>query len=82
MAKTIGKDLRKLDSEFFDYTTACDTLLFYDARNIPRINKDHVPEFVTGVKFDSDLTHISDILSPDSDFDINGSTLYKSLISK
>lgn len=82
MAKTIGKDLGKLDSEFFDYTTACDTLLFYDARKVPRITKDLVPEFVTGVKFDSDLTHIPDILSPGSDFDINGSTLYKSLISK
>lgn len=82
MAKTIGKDLGKLDSEFFDYTTACDTLLFYDARKVPRLTKDQVPEFVTRVKFDSDLTHIPDILSPSSDFDINGSTLYKSLICK
>ena len=80
MAKTIGKDLGKLDSVFFDYTTACDTLLFYDARKVPRITKDQVPELVSGVKFNSDLTHVPDVLSSESNFDINGSMLYKSLL--
>ena len=82
MAKTIGKDLGKLDSEHFDYTTASDTLLFYDARNLPRLTKEQVPEFVTNVKFDSDLTHIPDVLSTGSDFDFSTSPLYKSLFNR
>ena len=80
--KTIGKDIGRIDNQFFDYTTACDTLLFYDARKIPRITKDQIPESVTGVKFDSDLTHIHDIHSSDNGLDIYGSALYRCLISK
>ena len=79
MAKTIGKDYAKLDSEFFDYVTASDTLLFYNARAIPHIDKAIVPEFVSGVEFDSDLTHLEDILHDDLNLDIQNSPLYKSI---
>ena len=81
MAKTIGKDYAKLDSEFFDYVTASDTLAFYNSQTIPPIDKATVPEFVSGVEFDSDLSHLEDVLHDGSNFDIQSSPLYKSIFN-
>ena len=81
MAKTIGKDYAKLDSEFFDYVTASDTLAFYNSQTIPHIDKATVPEFVSGVEFDSDLSHLEDVLHDGSNFDIQSSPLYKSIFN-
>lgn len=82
IAKTIGKDYSKLDSEFFDYITASDTLLFYDSTEVPHISKADVPDFVSSVEFNSDLTHLDDILHSSIGFDVESSPLFRSLFTE
>jgi len=79
MAETIGSDLAKLENTFFDYTEASDTLAFFNAADVPHIDKDTVPPFVSEVKFTSNLSHLIDIQNADSEFDRSNSPLYKSL---
>lgn len=79
IAETIGSDITKLEDIYFDYTTASDTLKFYEYQYIPRISKENVPWGVTEVKFNCNLTSIDDIQNPNSDFDPDNSPLFKCL---
>lgn len=79
MAETIGNDIGKLNSIYFDYTEASDTLAFYDAVDVPHIGKDTIPPFISDVKFASNLTHLIDIKNSESPFILSGSPLFKSL---
>ena len=58
IADTIGTDYSKLEEVFYDYTSAVDSLKFYDALQIPRIKKVDVLESVHYVTFSSDLTNV------------------------
>ncbi len=77
MAETIGCELSKLEDAFFDYAEASDTLAFFNAEKVPHIQKSDIPDFVTEVKFASNLSHMENIQH--SDFDRSNSPLYKSL---
>ena len=79
MAETVGKDITKLDSVYFDYTAASDSLLYYRAQDIPRIKKNDVPAGVTDVKFTSSLTDVIDVFSLDCASDYRVSPLFKSI---
>jgi len=79
IAETIGTDIHRLNEVFFDYVEACDTLRFYDANEIPGVDKSGVHPGVTSVGFNSDLSGVIDIQSPDSEFKRGASPLYKSL---
>lgn len=80
IAETIGTDLAKLENVYFDYTSAVDYLGYYDATEVPHIDKTDVPEFVTDVKFASNLTHLTDVRNSESHFDYSNSPLFKSLL--
>ncbi len=80
IAETIGTDIDKLENIYFDYTSAVDNLLFFDARTVPHIAKEAVPDFVTDVKFASNLTHLDDIISSGEIDNYADSTLFKSII--
>lgn len=79
IADTIGSDIHKIDSVYYDYVGACDSLKFYDSNSIPGIDKNAIDTGVTSVGFVSNLTGIEDVLSPDSDFKAENSLLYDSL---
>ena len=79
MGETIGNDYSKLNSEFFDYVTAGDTLAFYDAINIPHIEREHVPATVTKVEFDCNISGVLDIKSDPTGKDYSACPLYRSL---
>lgn len=79
IAETIGTDMHRLNEIFFDYVEACDTLRYYDSNDVPGVDKDGVHPGVTSVGFNSDLSGVLDIQSPDSDFKRGESPLYKSL---
>lgn len=79
MAETIGNNLAKIDNTFFDYVEASDTLAFFNAENVPHIDKDIVPQFVSEVKFNSNLSHLMSIQQDETGFDCSNSPLYKSL---
>lgn len=79
IAETIGTDLHRLNDVFFDYVEACDTLRYYDFKDVPGVDKEGVHPGVTGVGFNSNLSGVLDIQSSDSDFKRGESPLYKSL---
>lgn len=79
MAECIGSDLTKIDSIFFDYVEASDTLAFYDANQVPHVEKNSIQPFVSDVSFSSNLTHLIDISNQQSTFDRSNSPLFKSL---
>lgn len=80
IAETIGNDFNKLENSYFDYTSAVDFLAFYNFTEVPHIDKEAVPEFVTDVKFMSNLSHLTDVRSEDAHFDYSDSPLFKSLL--
>ncbi len=80
IAETIGSDIAKLESIFYDYTAAVDFLEFYDYHDIPSISKDNVPRLVSEVIFSSNLNGLIDVRSNDSPFEMNSSNLFNSLI--
>ena len=79
MAECIESDLTKIDSIFFDYVEASDTLAFFDANQVPHVEKNSIQPFVSDVSFSSNLTHLIDISNPQSTFDRSNSPLFKSL---
>lgn len=80
IADTIGTDVKKLEDVYFDYTAAVDSLEFYDHKDVPSIDEQYVSKLITEVKFASNLEGLIDIRKPESDFDIESSNLFKSLI--
>lgn len=79
IAETIGTEMHRLNEICFDYVEACDSLRYYDSNDVPRVDKDGIHPGVTGVGFNSDLSGVQDIQSPESDFKRGESPLYKSL---
>lgn len=79
IAETIGKEMHRLNEICFDYVEACDSLRYYDSNDVPRVDEDGIHPGVTGVGFNSDLSGVQDIQSPESDFKRGESPLYKSL---
>ncbi len=77
IAETIGENFRDIDKVCFDYIQASDTLEFFEARRVPHINKETIPELVSGVKFNSNLSHIES--TKDSCLDRIGNPLFQSL---
>lgn len=74
IVNTLGNEFDSSLSLFFDYSQGKDSLAYYDYRDVPHIEKKSVPVFVTGVKFNSDLTHITDAYTKGLDYLSN--TLY------
>lgn len=81
IAETLGTDFARAKDVYFDYVEACDKLKFYDATDIPGVDKDAVQAGVTGVGFTSDLSGVPDVFEPKSHFSAQGSLLYKNLFS-
>ncbi len=61
LVETLGSDFYEAQRKFFDYTEACDRMALYDYQDIPKIDRSIIPEHVTDVKFNADLTHLTDI---------------------
>lgn len=58
---TLGQDSNKADKLYFDYTEAVDSLAYFDAKEIPTIPKECVPALISGVKFYSNVSDLTDI---------------------
>ena len=80
IADTIGSDITKLESVYYDYTTAVDFLEFYDYHDIPSIAKENVPNLVSEVRFSSNLNGLVDVRKEESPIDLGSSPLFKSLV--
>ncbi len=59
--KTLGKDFEKAFEVNFDYQLAVDSLAFYESALIPKIDIFTIPNQLSNIRFDSDLTEIEPI---------------------
>lgn len=61
--ETLGQDMIKADKLYFDFTEASDSLAYFDYTDVPSISKESINPLVSGVKFYSNLTGLTDIRS-------------------
>lgn len=54
--KTLGDSLENAFETHFDYQQACDTLIFYDYKDIPTIDTKSIPKEISNIRFDVDLS--------------------------
>ncbi len=74
---TLGSDFFSAQKKYFDYHESCDRLAFYYYTDIPKIERNQVPENVTGVKFNVDLSYIKDVR--ENGYHWNDSELFNAL---
>lgn len=77
MLDTLGTDFYSAMKKYFDYSSACDDLRFFEYTDIPKIEKSNIPELVTEVRFSADLSHLTDIR--EKGFDREDSVLFNAL---
>lgn len=77
IGQTLGQDFDKSASMHFDYQQAVDTLNYFDFKDIPTIHTSNIPETITNVRFDCDLTNSLSIAN--KIFDFSQSPLFKSI---
>jgi len=77
VVQTLGCEFDKVFDVYFDYQQAIDTLVFFDYKDIPTINSNSIPEEISNVRLDCDLSSI--ITIKDKVFDISRSPLFKSM---
>ena len=77
LSQTLGNDFDKVFDVYFDYQQALDTLAFFDFKDIPAINSDNIPEEVSNVRLDCDLSCVATI--KDKVFDTSQSPLFRSI---
>ena len=59
--KTVGVHLDECRNMYFDYSFASDTLVYYDSKVIPSVDKNAIPPAVSAVHFRSNLTDVPSI---------------------
>ena len=77
IAQTLGRDFEKSFEVFYDYQLAVDSIKYYYGENVPTISSNSIPTQITNIRFDCDLTDISDVKSCK-----NKSLLHNSLFKK
>lgn len=79
IAETVGSDIDKIEKVYYDYTSAVDSLEFYDYRDIPSISKNTITPLITEVRFTSNLSGLIDTRNAKSTFDMESSPLFRIL---
>lgn len=80
IAQTLGSNINKMGSIFFDYVAASDTLAFYDYHVVPRILKSDIPVNISDVKFTCNMTKLENIKNSRYSICINESELFNSIL--
>lgn len=80
IAETLGDNLQKAKHVYFDYTEAADSLEYYNYLDVPKIEKEHIPNSVTEVKFMSNLSYVNPIVKGENNELISGSELFKAAL--
>lgn len=76
ISKTLGDSVEEALEYKFDFDLARNSLKYYDIKDVPKINKENIPDKVFRVKYKSDLTHIRPL---DKDQFMESGKLFKSL---
>lgn len=57
IGETLGADITQVSQTFFDFNLAVDTLRFYKSESIPKIDSSLIPNEITNVKFECDISN-------------------------
>ena len=77
LSQTLGSDFDKVFDMYFDYQQAADTLAYYDFKDIPTINSNDIPEEISNIRLDCDISHVGTI--KENFFDTSQSPLFRSI---
>lgn len=61
VAETMGDNFQHIFDIYFDYNYAINSILYFNIRDIPKISSEAVPNQITNVKFDCNLSNIDSI---------------------
>ncbi|MET7029799.1 PD-(D/E)XK motif protein [Sediminicola luteus] len=61
VAETMGNEIERIYDTYFDYKLAINSIKYYDIQDVPTIVNALIPLEITNVKFDCDLTGVSEI---------------------
>lgn len=57
VGETLGSDICKISQTYFDFNLALDSLKFYESECIPKIDAASIPNEITNVKFECDISY-------------------------
>ena len=57
----MGSQIERIYDTFFDYSHALSSIKFFNVKDVPKILNALVPQEISNVKLDSDLTGVSTI---------------------
>jgi len=77
LSQTLGSDFDKAFNIYFDYQQAIDTLAFFDFKDIPTISSNKIPEEISNIRLDCDISNV--VAIKDKFFDISKSQLFRSI---
>jgi len=77
LSQTLGSDFDKVFDVYFDYQQAADTLTYYDFKDIPTIKSNDIPEEISNIHFDCDISHVGTI--KEKFFDTSQNSLFRSI---
>lgn len=80
IAQAVGGDAAQFEGMYFDYPSAVDYLEYYDAADVPCIDRKCVPPQVTDVSFTSNLSGLTDVRKGDKAADLAKSPLFRGLV--
>jgi hypothetical protein len=66
IGETLGTDIIQVSQTFFDFNMALDSLRFYKSDSIPKIDSSLIPNQITNVKFECDLSNCNWITNVNS----------------
>ena len=61
VADTLGDEFERIFDIYFDYNLALNSIQYFDVRDIPKISSEAVPNQITNVKYDCNLSNIGSI---------------------
>jgi len=70
IADTMGTQIERIYDTFFDYTHAKNSIKLFNVIDVPKILDDSVPQEISNVKFNSDLSGVRELTDNDFDSDL------------
>jgi len=61
VANTMGDELESIFDVCFDYNLALHSIRYFDIRDIPKINSETIPNEITNIKYDCNLSNVNSI---------------------
>ena len=61
VADTMGDEFERIFDIYFDYNLALNSILYFNVQDIPKISGEAVPNQITNVKYDCNLSNVNSL---------------------